>query len=166
MKIVPELTATRFEQLNPGDLFIFLENGRSCVALATQNPEEVGGKLILLLGPQLPEEMNGPHLIGWGGVTVVSFGSEYELRLPTTPNLWSDVEPPAGHFCVLLADDVPFFRANCSPIASQYRTCYVRVQDGAVSFRRPPGIHAFALSYEVLAPKMDRGLAVILKIGT
>jgi len=165
MKISPKVTATRFEQLKPGDLFIFLENGWSCIALATQDPDTVGGKLILLLGPQFPKEMNGPHLIGWGSVTVVSFGNEYELRLPTFPNLWSDIEPPANEFCALLADDVPFFRANFSPTANHYRACYVRVGDGAVSFRRPPGIQAFALSYEILVPKMDQGLAAILKSG-
>ena len=62
MKIAPKLTVTRFEQLTQGDLFIFLVREEAYVALAAEDKNEQGKKLVLVLGPTFPEGCKGPHL--------------------------------------------------------------------------------------------------------
>jgi hypothetical protein len=165
MKLVPHLTAARFEQLKPGELFIALEGDRTCLALTAQDPEKDNAKLIVLLGPKFPEGIKGPHVVGWAAISVVSFGADYELRLPLEPASWSDAEPGPSMSCALLADGAPFFRANFSPTENQVRACYVKAADGTIFYRRPPGIHAFALSYEIAVAKPEQGSTIILRSG-
>jgi hypothetical protein len=164
MKIVPELIVTRFEQLTPGDLFIFLIREESYIALAAKEKSGDGKNLVLVLGPQFPEGINAPHLFPWTAATVVSFAKEFQLRLPTDPHHWSTLPPGPEQHCVLLSANVPYFRANYSPYPGRFQPCYVRVSDGTIEYGIPTGIAAFAVDWEIVAPGNDLKPLSILKL--
>jgi hypothetical protein len=86
MQTIPKVQIERFEQLSPGDLFIFSYNGKSHLALKAEDPERGRDKYILPLGPTLPTGMSVPTLLGWHAMTVISFGKDYIVRLPTNPS--------------------------------------------------------------------------------
>ena len=138
MKLVPKLTATRFEQVTPGDLFIFFTPEQTYVALAAKDFEQER-QLMLILGPEFPEGTTGAHLFPWKATTVISFGRDYELRLPTSPTRWSALPPsdPARH-CIFLDGDAPYVRANCSPYPGRFQPCYVRMSDGLIKYDGSP----------------------------
>ncbi len=163
MKILPELTVTRFEQLTPGDLFIFLIREEQYVALAAEDKNEKGRNLILLLGPKFPEDVSGPHLFPWTAATVISFGKEYELQLPIFPHHWSSQPPDPQQHCILLAGNTAYVRANFSPYPRRFQPCYVRMNDGLVEYGSPPGIGAFALEWEIVTPATIRDGRTVLK---
>ena len=138
----------RFEELTPGDLFIFLESEGSYIGLAVEDKNDRGRKLVLNLGPKFPNGVSAPHIFPWAPATVVSFAKEYQLRLPISPDHWSAVLPNPGQHCVLLVDNTAYFRANFSPYPGRFHACYVRAFDGMVEYS-PPGISAFALEWEI-----------------
>jgi hypothetical protein len=164
MKIVPELIATRFEQLTPGDLFIFLIREEFYIALAAREKSEGGRNLVLILGPKFPEGTRGPTLFPWAAAAVVSFGKEYQLRLPTDPHCWSPVPPNPEQHCVLLVDNTPYFRADFVHYPGRFHTCYVRASDGMVEYEIPRGIVAFALEWEISTIGSDSNPRSILKL--
>src|SRR5207247_5113378 len=102
------------------------------------------------LGPKFPADILGPHLLNWARATVVSFGKNYELQLPTSPSFWSETEPDPDQHCVLMCDSRVFFRANCSRYAGRFTPSYVNIEDGIVYRNRPPGIPAYAIGWEIL----------------
>jgi hypothetical protein len=150
MKTTPKITVTRFEQLKSGDLFIWLDEDERCIALKAENPEMNGEKLIVPLGPKFPREVGGPRLLKWAATTVISFGQNYEIELPTAPECWLPTHPKQAQNCLLIAEDAIFFRANSSPRPDEFEPCYIRATNGVVNFTRPPGIFAFVVGWKIV----------------
>lgn len=150
MAITPQLKIERFEQLSPGDLFIWPYHGQAYFGLKVIDPERNGERLILPLGPSFPPEIGGPRLIGWQGVTTASFAKDYTLRLPTAPEGWTELPPGNEVFCLGVTTDGAYFRANFSPHPGVFRECWVRVADGVVHYGRVKGITLYATQWEIL----------------
>src|SRR5665213_452969 len=88
MEVTPKMRVTRFEKLEPGDLFIYLTDEGSCFALKTATTKDGDPSDILVLGPNFPYETKESMLLRWQPTTVVSFGKDYKIILPTKPSAW------------------------------------------------------------------------------
>jgi hypothetical protein len=91
MKILPTLIVTQFAQLEPGDLFVFPYGEGACVALKVRESDE--DMLMVPLGPVFPDGLTHPSLVSAPSATVISFGKEYTLRLPSHAGGWR-ASPP------------------------------------------------------------------------
>lgn len=166
MQVFPRVISKRFSQLERGDLFILLENDERYVALKCFDPADGGDELILLLGPNLPDDLGPPpRLIGEQMMTVMSFGQDYVLRLPTSPEGWMADTPPPATPTILLADDKPYFRANAGHRPGQFRATWVEISSGLASRSAPAGIKAFAVKWELLIREPGVVEHVILRCG-
>jgi hypothetical protein len=57
LEIEPKLRLCEFEELSPGDLFIYFHDNGSCVALKAEDPTQNGEKLIVPFGPAFPRSL-------------------------------------------------------------------------------------------------------------
>ena len=160
METNPKLRAARVAQLAAGELFIFQSRSVRCVALVVEDDtQSEPQKLVLPIGPTLPQHMTCPTLVQDFGLTVTSFGAGYCLQWPIEPDAWTDDEPPVALTTIALADDGPFLRCNYSPVPNHYQACFVDLATGKICsegkgasgrYIRPPGIYAFATSWALL----------------
>jgi hypothetical protein len=149
---------TRFAQLSSGDLFMYRHSGGPCVGFVAENPLENGEKLVLPLGPEIPPDMRWPTLQTARGFTAISFGQSFSLRLPANASGWSYEEPPPESRTILVVDDKPYFRADCSLNNRRFLPCFVDMSTGLIvttgagisaEFGRPAGTSAFAIQWEL-----------------
>jgi hypothetical protein len=158
----PKLRASRFAQIKPGELFILVRRSQRYVGLKAHDctcaAGDEGEHLLLPIGPSLPDGMTFPTLINDPAATVVSFGQDYIVRLPTGPGDWFDDEPPEAVFALALTEDSIFLRCNFSPVPGHFRACYVNLSDGEICgvgsgsnahYIAPPGIKAYATRWEL-----------------
>lgn len=161
MEITPALRATRFSQLKAGELFIFPNGPASAVALAAADPTRDGDMVMIPLGPGLRPEMVA-RIMEPQHSDVLSFGTDYEVRLPAAPRGWSIEMPPAEKPCFILtagpSDQKLFLRANFSPDA-EFRPCYIDMKEGRIlasasqlrpAFLIPPNIFGYAVEWALL----------------
>jgi hypothetical protein len=95
MQIEPGVTVARFEQLSPGRS-LHLSPGRGIVCRhEVEDPTRDGDQLMLVMGPAFPAGLTWPSLVGAPAATVISFGKEYVLRLPSDVNGWAAGSPSA-----------------------------------------------------------------------
>ena len=157
MKFAPDLKVTRYAQLKAGELFLYShENGLS-VAIAVANPLEQGDLYIVSLGPKFPGATTGPtvHSLN-GSFSLLSYGSDYVLRLPALPQAWSWEPPAAGLPCLGVDQEDIYIRANAAPPGRGFQPCYISPQAGSdtgsssgmqyLELRNP----IFALEWEIL----------------
>ena len=158
MEILPKLNITRFAQLTAGDLFICTYEAGACVAMKVEDPIDAD-PLMLLLGPAFPPEIDHPRLVGAPSVTVISYGSDYVLRLPADPSGWTAEEPQHSINCILITGSEAYFRGNGSPTDRAFHACYVNVATGRLHasgngpnarYAKPAGIRAFANTWSIV----------------
>jgi hypothetical protein len=125
MRRIPKVRIDRFAPLDPGDVFVYPHSGGSCLALKAVDDEANGEQLILPLGPTYPPSTGGPRLIVPEGFTVITYGKDYILRLPSATDAWSHRAPADDVFCVVVTSDETYFRANCGTPGG-FPTCFVR----------------------------------------
>lgn len=147
MKIVPPVQVTRFEQLQPGDLFIFIERSQSFYALKTQSTGDRSE--MVLLGPTFIQEAPESILVSWQAVTVLSLGKDYSVLLPTDPGLWSLDGPNRTPVCLAVAGDSAYICANGGQPPHRYFPCFVEMKTGAILERSLPSIAAFTNNWEI-----------------
>jgi hypothetical protein len=101
--------------------------------------------------------------------TVISFGNDFQLRLPVQVDAWA-TEPPAIECpCVVIADGITYFRANFAPALMRPQACYVDLATGVILTRGPErsqvyvsvpsSVAAFAVRWELLTAEPEpRGI--------
>ncbi len=158
MEVSPALALTRFEKLNPGDLFLSRHsNGFTIALVVTLNPIADDAKLIFPLGPTFSPDAPIASVVPPppGRFCVLSFGAQYTLRLPIRADAWTTKEPQSLDPCVLVAEDGTYLRAN---FLSGGR-CHVRAKDGRIlattqgypaRFEHPLGECLYALRWEIV----------------
>jgi hypothetical protein len=163
MDITPPLKATRFSQLKPGELFIYPDATASAVALAAADPARDGDMVMIPLGPVVPREMVA-RIMEPRHMDVLSFGTEYEVRLPADPAGWSVDVPPAAKPCFVLSAQGLYLRANFHPDPASFKACYVDMKDGRIlaserrincEFLIPRGISGFATEWTLLTKESE-----------
>jgi hypothetical protein len=159
LKIEPKLRLCEFEELSPGDLFIYFHDNSSCVALKAEDPTQNGEKLIVPLGPAFPNSVNGPYPLLGREKNVISFGKDWILRFPSHAEGWSSLEPSANVPCILKTRDGCFLRANFSPRIGEFLPCYIDMSTGLIHasteglqdrFTRPAGAGVVAVEWELM----------------
>jgi hypothetical protein len=159
LKIEPKLQLCKFEELSPGDLFIYFHDNGSCVALKAEDPTQNGEKLVIPFGPAFPRSVNGPCLLEGPQTNVISFGKDFILRFSSYAEGWSASEPTENTVCILKTRDRFFLRANFSPRIAEFLPCYIDMSTGLINadteglqdrFTRPRGIWAVAVEWELL----------------
>src|ERR1035437_3469950 len=151
MDVLSKPTVTRFAQTKPGDLFMFPHRDGLAIAMSVIDPASDGDKLVAILGPQFPEGMTRPSLVAPPGTTVISFGKEYTLRLPSQVTGWVVTVPSDDVACIVVTEPgTVFIRANYAGL-HEFRPCYIDVATGEIqtdrnsrTYSMPPGIRAFA----------------------
>jgi hypothetical protein len=149
MQVTPTLKIERFAQLSPGDLFVCVDATQSYLAMKAIDRGR-GDNLILALGPDFPHGIKGPHLLQEIGVTTASFGKEFVLRLPVTPDGWTETPPPAHAPCLLISSEKVFFRANFGSPPDEFKPCFVNAATGEVIFSALPQIAAYAVHWDIV----------------
>ena len=162
MNVAPRLTVTRIAQLQPGDLFVLPYGDAGCIAMKVRDPD--GDELIVPLGPVLPDGLPHPSLITAPAATVISFGKDFTLRLPSRPGAWRLAEPTPDIHCLVVTEQGVYVRANFVPGQGKYQPCYIDMAAGAVvtdgrgafqSYVPPPGHKGFAIEWEILTAEAE-----------
>jgi hypothetical protein len=158
VKITPSLKVRRSAKLNAGDLFLFGGPGARWVGIAVHDGIEDNG-LLLPIGPTLPGPMKFPTLLDDRGATVISFGSDYVVQLPTDPSAWSVEDPPVETSSLAITEESVFLRCNYAREPDQFSPCFVDLANGEIcisgkgrgaAFTRPGGISAFTTQWSFL----------------
>ena len=165
MEVTPTVLVTRFAQLAPGDLCMCNQSGTSFIAVKAVDPAKDGDKYIVALGPSFPPSTHGPHLIVEPSQTVISFGKNYVLQLPTSADCWLLDQPARDVPCILVTEDVTYFRANSARRSGQFSPCFVRTDNGQIQYGGISQIAAYAIRWEILVKDTTLPRRVILQHG-
>jgi hypothetical protein len=147
MEIIPSTKVTRFEQLQPGDLFICLDGEQAYYALKTQ-PANGDRSMLTLLGPSFFRNITESFLLPWRGATVLSLGKNFSIFLPTDPSALSLSGPSRTPVCLAISEDNAYICTNGGHGPSDYYPCYVDVKTGAI-MGRPTGSIVFTTNWEI-----------------
>jgi hypothetical protein len=93
MEIIPSAVVTRFEKLEPGDLFLYMQGEHKFYASKTQQPPAGDRSTMVTLGPSLLLNSAESFLLPWQAVTVLSLGKNFSILLPTEVSAWSAMGP-------------------------------------------------------------------------
>jgi hypothetical protein len=149
MEVFPQLTVERFEQLKPGELFFVELLETKMVALKAIDKEQDGDKLMILLGPSFPRDLRPGTMAPWRGLTVVSFGTNFNIELPCVPDGWSASPPPPEVLSLVRADDELFVRGYFQHGPSHHLECLVNLKDGTTVYNRRPSMPMYASRWAI-----------------
>jgi hypothetical protein len=105
MVMVPAISVTRFEQLEPGDLFIFLDREPTSFALKTQAARSGDRSSMVLLGPSFFQDVEESYIVSWQPATVLSLGKDFSILPSLNPTSWSLNGSTRQPVCLAIADD-------------------------------------------------------------
>jgi hypothetical protein len=163
MDIVPSIRVTRFEQLEPGDLFIYVDERQKFYALKTQKPSDHERSLMVLLGPTFIEGIKGSWLAPWQPSTVLSLGKNFAILPSLDPASWSLNGPSRDTVCLAIADENVYICTNGSERPERYIECFVDTRTGAILEGRPPRIAVFTGMWEIAVLGINHPPRTILK---
>jgi hypothetical protein len=164
MEIIPSVRSMRFEQLEPGDLFIHLDGRHTFYALKTQQPSSGDRSTMVLLGPSfIQEEEAESSLVPWQPVTVLSLGKSFSILPSLDPALWLVRGPSRAPVCLAVAGENIYVCTNGGPSPRQYFPCFVDVKTGAIVERHLPSSAAYTNSWEIVISGANHPPRLILK---
>jgi hypothetical protein len=161
MEVVTKPKVTRFAQTQPGDLFMYPHPGGLSLAMSVTDPANDGDRVAVIIGPVFPQGTTRPTIVTPPGTTVISFGKNYTLRLPSQVKGWLTTEPSDDVNCIVVTDQGTFIRANYGAL-DEFRSCYIDMESGEIQTDKnarayivPLGIRAFAIEWELLTAEKD-----------
>ena len=163
MEIVPAVRATRFEQLDPGDLFVFMDGRQTFYALKTQSPASGDRTSMVLLGPSFIQDVPESFLVPWQPVTVLSLGRNFSILPSLNSASWSPSGPSRKPVCLAVAEEGTYICTNGGPSPQHYFPCFVDVKTGAIVQRHLSGSSAFTNDWEIVALAGNHAPRPILK---
>lgn len=149
MEIVPSVRVTRFEQLEPGELFIYMDGTHTFYALKTQPPATGDKSTMVVLGPSFPEDLKEAFLLPWQPATVLSLGKNFSILPSLDPASWSLQGPGRAPVCLAVAEGSTFICANGGASPQRYFACFVEVETGAIVEGRLQGHAVFTGAWEI-----------------
>ena len=166
------MTPMRFAKLEPADLFLFFDESGAFFALLATDPTQNGERYIAPFSAVLSQH-RGPTLMVPKNSTVISFGKEYSLRLPSDASGWRVERPSDDVPCILITDDGRrYLRVNPVPNylgGIDQPACYVDMKSGVINaygsgifqqIVQPAGIIAFAVKWEILTTEKEPRLII------
>lgn len=148
--MIPFAESKRFEQLEPGDLFLFFSHEHKFVALKTQRPPTGDRSEMVILGPVFPDDVQESYLLPWEAQTTLSFGKSFSILIPTDLDSWSLRGPSRDPVCLAVADGRSYICTNGSSFRSEYLPCFVDLETGVVIEWRLPGHPVFTNQWEIV----------------
>jgi hypothetical protein len=149
MQIIPPFRMILFEQVVPGDLFLYIEGRHKFYALKTQSPSGGPKTTLVMLGPSFIDDIKESFLLSWEAAMVLSLGKNFSILLPTDATAWSWNRPDRTPVWLAMAGDSLFICSNGSPSPQQYFPCFVDVKTGQIVERALPGISVYTDKWEI-----------------
>lgn len=167
MEFTPNLNATRFSKLEPGELFLFADNNAPVLGLAAKDPVQDNDVVTVILGGTINPNSIG-RILGPRDGEVLSYGKEYVLRLPAEPQGWTVAPPEADKLCFVVCRQASteqrlLLRANFSP-DDIFRPCYVDMKDDRIltsssqlrpSYLIPRDFIGYAVKWSILTKETE-----------
>lgn len=164
MELVPQISVKRFEQLDPGDLFIFFDRGHTSYAVKTQEPRSGDRGAMVLLGPTFVQDIQELYIVEWQPATVLSLGRGFSILPSLDPTSWWLTGSTRKPVCLAVADDRAYICTNGGSSPSEYFPCFVEVMSGTTVERRlPTSLVAFTHNWEIAVLESNRPPRTILK---
>lgn len=156
MQVSPTVSVARFEQLQPADLFVLLGHSGPCYALKTAQPANGDRSEMVLLGPTFPHAIEESVVVPWDAATVVSYGQNYTLLLPTEPSAWFEEGNTRTPACLTISGSDVFICTNGAGRIGHFFQCFVNLRTGEIVENRLPGVCAFTRSWGIVAEGAGR----------
>jgi hypothetical protein len=150
MDIIPSVRTARFEQLEPGDLFVFIDRQQTFYALKTQQPASGDRSTMVLLGPSFIQDVSESFLVPWQPATVLSLGKSFSILPSMDPALWSPTGPSRTPVCLAVAGEDIYICTNGGFSPQHYFPCFVNLKTGAIVEQRLPNLAAFTNTWEIV----------------
>jgi hypothetical protein len=151
LDIIPPLRAIRFEELEPGDLFIHLDGQRAFYALRTQSSESGDQTTMVVLGPSFIQDAPESYLLPWRPATVVYLGNNFAILPSLNPKSWSITGSTREPVCLCVSGENFYICTNGGPSPNDYFPCFVEVKTGLIIEKRLPGsVAAFTNTWELV----------------
>jgi hypothetical protein len=132
MKLIPTLRVTRFEQLEPGDLFMLFSGEERFYALKTFPAKGGDDARMVVLGPRFVAGDDESFLLSWQASTVLSYGGGFSIVPSTRPEDWFESGDRRVSVCLAVADEQAYLCTNGGSSRSAYVPRFVNLATGAV----------------------------------
>jgi hypothetical protein len=133
MEINPTVKVARFEQLEPGDLFIFVNDRAPCYAIKSQKDPKTGDpEGLVILGPQFPYDAEESFLMPWRAASALCFGKNYTVLLPTQPSAWKESGSTRGAVHLAVSEEQLFICTNAGLSPQDFHQAYVEMKTGRI----------------------------------
>jgi hypothetical protein len=163
VEVLPPVRTARFEQLEPGELFIYMDGSHTFYALKTQPPATGDKSTMVVLGPSFPEHLNESFLLPWQPATVLSLGKDFSVLPSLDPALWSLQGPSRDPVCLAVADGSVYICTNGGHSPTHYFACFVEMATGAIVEGRLSGHAVFTVAWEIMLLSASHPPRSILK---
>jgi hypothetical protein len=138
MELVPPLRATRFEQLEPGELFILLSGSDRFYALKTAPAKNHDDCQMVVLGPTFLAGDNESFLLSWQPTAVLSYGKNFSIIPSRHPEHWLEDGNRRTPVCIAVAEDQVYICTNGGHSPGMYTPRFVNIATGEIAERRLP----------------------------
>jgi hypothetical protein len=147
MDLIPAARVARFEQIEPGDLFLYKDERDAFYALKTKASRNGDRSEMATLGP-FTGEVKESFLLPWPAMTVLSLGKSFSILLPTEADAWSTTVSNPAPVWLAVVEETAFI---CTTWAQSGRRvpCFVKFETGEVVERQPPGLALFTNRWEI-----------------
>lgn len=162
MDISPSARAIRFHSVEAGELFVYFEKGEVGYGIKTA---PVGGdSCFVTLGPTFDGPVRESTLAIERSMTVVSFGTNFSIVLPTDPAAWSEqVGSDRSSVWLAVAGDHVLICTNLSQYAGSYRAGFLNAQSGELLTGLGSGAVAFTNNWEIVVSQSNHSTRTLLK---
>jgi hypothetical protein len=160
MEIIPAVRAVRYEQLAPGELFLFVE--QCTYALKAQQQSPGSQNEMVVLGPNFMDG-GGPYLLGWQATTVLSFGRDFSILLSSNPAQWFGKPGDRSQVWLAVGEERTFVCANGGTSAEHYVPCLVDIDTGEILQRQSPGHVLYTNVWEIAVRHPNQSPLSVLK---
>ena len=160
MQVIPAARAVRYEQLEPGELFLFVQQGTYALKARSKSPD--ARNEMVVLGPNFMDG-GGPCLLGWQAITVLSFGKDLTILLSDNPSSWSGSPGERSQVWLAVGEGRKFIYANGGPSPTHHVPCLIDIETGEILERQTPGHVLYTNVWEVAALSPSHPPQTILK---
>jgi hypothetical protein len=163
MEIVPPVRVTQFNELEPGDLFVIVQDGTPCFALKTEKSANGDRSSMVVLGPRFPYDTNESVILDGDAVTVISYGKHYSILLSDDPDAWFLGGNLRNPVCVAVHEQNVYVCTNGGPSSTRFFQCFVEFSTGKIIEGRLPIYAAYTNDWEIAIPQHKLLSRAVLK---
>lgn len=149
MDIIPPAKVAKIEELEPGDLFLYIYRTQKFYAIKTKKPQDRDRGEMVILGPTFDQQIHESFLTPWQPITALSFGKSYSILLPTDPACWLPTGPSRTPVCLAIVGEKAYICTNGRVPFHDYFPCFVDLKTGEIVEGSLPSPAMFTSSWEI-----------------